>query len=63
MYILEYIRTVDENGNRIGVFEGGKYSRYGNMEYSDYESANEDRIAFMWSSDNIYIRVKEVPNN
>ena len=63
MYILEYIRTVDENGNRIGVFEGGKYSRYGNMEYSDYKSANEDRIAFIWGSDNIYIRVREIPND
>lgn len=63
MYILEYIRTVDENGNRISILEGAEYSRYGNMEYSDYESANEDRIAFMWSSNNIYIRVKEVPGD
>ena len=57
------ISTVDENGNRIGVLEGSEYSRYGNMEYSDYESANEDRIALMWGSDNIYIRVKEIPND
>ena len=63
MYILEYIKTVDENGNRIGVLEGAEYSRYGNMEYSDYESANEDRIALMWGSDNIYTRVKEIPND
>lgn len=63
MFILEYIRTVDENGRRIAITEESQYSRYGNMTYDNREDADRDRVQFMWGADNIYIRVKEVDEN
>jgi hypothetical protein len=61
-YILEYTRTVDSNGNRLTIDENTKYERYGKMEYQSYQEADQDRVSYMWGSDNIYIRVKEVSN-
>ena len=63
MYILEYIKTIDENGKRIAITEESQYSRYGNMTYDNREDADRDRVQFMWGTDNIYIRVKEVNEN
>lgn len=63
MYILEYIKTVDENGKRITITKDSQYTNYGNMTYDNREDADRDRVQLMWGSDNIYIRVKEVPND
>lgn len=63
MFILEYIKTIDENGRRIAITEDSQYSRYGNMTYDNREDADRDRVQFMWGADNIYIRVKEVDEN
>lgn len=63
MFILEYVRTIDENGKRIAITEDSQYTRYGNMTYNNREDAEQDRVQFMWGADNIYIRVKEVNEN
>ena len=63
MFVLEYVRTIDEKGNRIAITEDSQYSRYGNMTYDNREDAEQDRVQFMWGADNIYIRVKEVNEN
>lgn len=63
MFVLEYVKTVDENGKRIAITEESQYSRYGNMTYDSREDADRDRVQFMWGADNIYIRVKEVNEN
>ena len=63
MYILEYVRTIDDNGKRIAITEDSQYTNYGNMTYDNREDADRDRVQLMWGSDNIYIRVKEVLND
>ena len=63
MFILEYVKTIDENGNRVAITKDSQYSRYGNMIYDNREDADRDRIQFMWGADNIYIRVKDVNEN
>lgn len=63
MFILEYIKTIDENGKRITITEDSQYTRYGNMTYNNREDADRDRVQFMWGTDNIYIRVKEINEN
>ena len=63
MFVLEYVKTVDENGKRIAITEESQYSRYGNMTYDNREDADGDRVQFMWGADNIYIRVREVNEN
>lgn len=60
MFILEYVRTIDENGNRITITEDSLYARYGHMIYDNREDADRDRVQFMWGADNIYIRVREI---
>ena len=60
MFILEYIKTIDDNGNRITITEDSQYTRYGNMKYDDREDADQDRILLMENTTNIYIRVREV---
>lgn len=60
MFILEYIKTIDDKGNRITVTEDSQYARYGNMKYNDREDADMDRVRFMSNATNIYIRVREV---
>lgn len=60
MFILEYIKTIDDNGNRITITEDSLYARYGNMKYDDREDADQDRILLMENTTNIYIRVREV---
>lgn len=62
MFILEYTKTIDDNGNRIPA-EQWEYERYGKMIYNTYEEADQDRTTYQWSSDNIYIRVKELSND
>ena len=63
MIILEYIKTIDDNGNRITTTEDSQYVRYDNMTYDNREDADMDRVRVMWGADNIYIRVKEVNEN
>ena len=63
MFVLEYVKTVDENGKRIAITEESQYFRYGNMTYDNREDADRDRVQFMWGADNIYIRVKEINEN
>ena len=63
MFVLEYVRTIDENGKRIAITEDSQYTRYGNMTYDNRNDAENDRASFMWGADNIYIRVKEINEN
>lgn len=60
MFILEYIKTIDDNGNRITITEDSQYARYNNMTYDNREDADMDRVRFMSNAINIYIRVREV---
>lgn len=63
MFILEYIKTIDDNGNRITITEDSQYARYNNMTYDNREDADMDRVRFMSNATNIYIRVREVNEN
>lgn len=60
MYILEFTKTIDQNGNIIPITEETKYKRYNNIIYDDYNDAFEDRYIYMKYTYDSYIRISEI---
>lgn len=56
-FILEYIKSIDENGNNVQITEESVYNRYNDEEYDSFDEAMIARCNYMENENNIYIKV------